>query len=114
MTQIKSIALSVLISWLLALPVNIYVYAETPTDEELKALEQQIEQQEAEQAEANRKAAEAMKRKAEEQEAGRKAAEAQIRAEEEARQHAEQEARAVLEFGVRVKTLTAIFHRSRK
>lgn len=85
------------IAYLCLLLLSAYIHAQTPTDEELKALEQQIEQQEAEQTEANRKAAEAMKRKAEEQEAGRKAAEAQIRAEEEARQHAEQEARAAAE-----------------
>jgi len=92
---ISNLVLLTLFSWMLLIPAN-SVRAEAPTDEVFQEIERQIKQQEAEQAEANRKAAEEIKRKAEEQEAGRKAAEAQIRAEE-ARQHAEQEARAAAE-----------------
>jgi len=68
--------------WLLLFSSS--VLAEAPTDEELKALEQQIEQQEMEQAEAKRKAAEEIKRKAEE-EAKRLAEEEAKKKEEEMR-----------------------------
>jgi len=75
-------ALGILILWLLA---SINVCAETPTDEELLELEQQIEQQEQEQAEAKKRAEAKAKHQAEE--------EAKLKAEEEARRQAEEEAR---------------------
>ena len=70
------------------LPVNIH--AEAPTDEELKALEQQIEQQETEQVEAKKRAEAETKRKVEE-ETKRRAEEERLRAEEEAKRQAESE-----------------------
>jgi len=72
------------ISLLMFIPVT-SVAAEAPTDEELKALEKQIEQQERDQTEARKRAAEEARRKAEE--------EARRKAEEEARRKAEEEAR---------------------
>ena len=58
-------ALGLLLPWLVVVFVN--VHAQTPTDEELKALEQQIEQQEAEQGESKKRAETEAKRKAEEE-----------------------------------------------
>ena len=77
------------------LPISLY--AQTPTDEELKTLERQIEQQEAEQAKAKRKAedetkrktAEEVKHKAEE-ESERIELEKQRAVKEEARKQAEE------------------------
>jgi len=66
------------------------VLAEAPTDEQLLELERQIEQQEAEQADAKKRAEAEAKRKAEE-ETRRKAEEERIRQEEEAKRLAEEE-----------------------
>jgi formylglycine-generating enzyme required for sulfatase activity len=77
--------------WLLTAPNHLT--AQAPTDDELRALERQIEEQE--QAEAKRRAEAEAKRKAEE-EAKRKAEEERIRAEEEARRK-EEEAKRLAE-----------------
>jgi tetratricopeptide (TPR) repeat protein len=97
MLQKMNIFLQFSLLVILLLKMNSTLNAQTPTEEELKALERQIEQQEAEQAQSKQRAAEEAKHKAEQQEAMRKAAEEQIRAEEKARQQAEQEARAAAE-----------------
>lgn len=78
----------VLLLWLLVLPVN--VYAQAPTDEELEALERQIEQQETEQAEAKKRAEVEAKRKADEEAKKQIELEKQRAAEEEARRQAEE------------------------
>jgi Uncharacterized conserved protein len=72
--------------------VSANVRAQTPTDEELLELERQIEQQEAEQAEAKKRAEAEAKRKAED-EAKQKAEEKRLLAEEEAKRKAEEEAK---------------------
>jgi tetratricopeptide (TPR) repeat protein len=71
------------------LVLSLSVCAQTPTDADLEELERQIEQQEAEQAEAKRRAEAEAKRKAEE--------EARRKAEEEARREQEAQARAQAE-----------------
>jgi len=75
MTNIHRFSYVMLIMCVTLFPL--YIHSETPIDEELKALEQQIEQQETEQAEAKKRAE----------------AEAQRRADEKARQQAEEESR---------------------
>ena len=70
----------------LMLLVPMGIYAQTPTDEELKALERQIEQQEAAQMDAKRRAAEEAQREAEEQ----KLRDERARLEEERRKLAEE------------------------
>jgi len=76
---------------LLALPI--IIHAQSTTDEELKALEQQIEQQEMEQAEAKRKTAVEAKRKAEEEEAKKEQGLEIQRVKEEEKQQAEEQQR---------------------
>lgn len=99
MTRVNELILSVSIPLLLIIPAS--VYSEAPTDEELKALEQQIEQQEAKQkaaveaeaeAEGKKRADAEAKRKAEE-EAKRKAEEERLRAEEESKRKLEEDIR---------------------
>ncbi|HTT08624.1 MAG TPA: hypothetical protein VMH34_07520 [Gammaproteobacteria bacterium] len=89
--------MSILLACPVALPV--YVMAQAPTDEELKALEQQIEKKEAEQAEAKKKAeaeakkkAEAERKKKEEEAAQQRAAEEEKKKQEEASKQAAEEA----------------------
>ena len=94
MKRSYALILSVSISWLLIIPAS--VYAEAPTDEELKTLEQQIEQQEAEQAAAKRRATEEIKRKAEE-ETKRKAEAERLRTGEETKRQLEEENRRKVE-----------------
>jgi len=90
MRTIRIVVVSVLLSWMSFMPAN-NVRADSPTDEELKALEQQIEQQEAKQAEAQKRADAEAKRKAEE-EVKRKAEEdARLKVEEESKRKAEEE-----------------------
>jgi Na+-transporting NADH:ubiquinone oxidoreductase subunit NqrC len=72
------------------------LYAQAPIEEELKALERQIEQQEAEQAKARSKAAEEAKLKVEE-EARHKAERERLRSEEEQKRKLEEEIRGKLE-----------------
>jgi formylglycine-generating enzyme required for sulfatase activity len=84
---VRSLFVGVLLPWLFV--ASSIVQAQAPTDEELKALERQIEQQEAEQAEAKRKTTEEIKHKVGE-EAKRKAEEERLRAEEKAKQLVEE------------------------
>lgn len=83
--DIRSLALRALLSCLLALPVGVCAQ-QAPSDEELKALEQQIEKKETEQAEA-KKRAEAKKKaetEARSREEAAKAAELEKKKQEEA------------------------------
>ena len=79
--KLRNFLTSLLLPWLLTM--SICVYAQAPTDEELKALEQQIEKKEAEQAEAKKRADAEAKHKAEEE--AKKAELEKQRAEEEKR-----------------------------
>ena len=63
MHMLRNLSVGILLPCLLAAPV--FLTAQAPTDEELKALEQQIEKKEAEQAEAKKKAEAETKRKVE-------------------------------------------------
>lgn len=90
MRRIDLSVVGVLLPWLLAMPMCLN--AQAPTDEELKALEQQIEKQEAKQAEAKKKAEAEAKRKAEEAAQQRTAEEQKKKEEEAAKQAAEAEA----------------------
>lgn len=87
MCIVRSFFVGVLLPWLLM--ASSVVYAQAPTDEELKELERQIEQQEAEQAAAKRKVAE--EAKLQEQEAARRKAEEEAKKIELGKQHAEEE-----------------------
>ena len=79
MHMLRNIFVGVLLPCLLAAPV--YSTAQAPTDEELKALEQQIEKKEAEQADAKKKAEAERKQK---EDAAQQAAEEQKKKLEEA------------------------------
>ena len=94
--NIRNILICVVMPWLLAMPV--YLTAQAPTDDELKALEQQIEKKEAEQAETKKKAeaeakkkAEAERKQKEEEAAQQRAAEEQKKQEEAAAKQAAEE-----------------------
>lgn len=82
MFMLRHLLMGVLLPWLSVTPV--YLVAQAPTDEELKALEQKIEQQEAKQK------AEAEAKKRTEAEAKRKTAEERRKREEEAAKQAEE------------------------
>ena len=83
---VRNIFIGAVMPWLLAAPV--YTTAQAPSDEEIRALEQQIEKKETEQAEAKKKA-EAEKKQVEE-EASKQAAEERRKQEEEAAKQAEE------------------------
>ena len=92
-----NLSMSILLPCLAALPVH--VVAQAPTDEELKALEQQIEKKETEQAEAKKKTeaeakkkAEAERKKKEEEAAQQHTAEEEKKKQEEASKQAAEEA----------------------
>ena len=93
--KLRNFLTSLLLPWLLTLSVGVYAQ-QAPSDEEIKALEQQIEKKEAEQAQAKKTAETEAKRKAEE-EAKRKAEEELLHAVEETKkpklenQHATEE-----------------------
>ena len=92
MRTIRIVVVSILLSWMPFMPAN-NVRAETPTDEELKALEQQIEQQEAQQkaaAEAEAKKRDEAERMRLEEEAKKAALDKQRAAEEEVRRMTEE------------------------
>jgi len=92
MRTIRIVVVSILLSWMPFMPAN-NVRAETPTDEELKALEQQIEQQEAQQkaaAEAEAKKRDEAERRRLEEEAKKAALDKQRAAEEEVRRMTEE------------------------
>ena len=101
--NIRNILISIVMPWLLAAPV--YLAAQAPSDEELKALEQQIEKKEAEQAEAKKKAeaeakkkAEAERKQKEEEAAQQRATEEQKKQEEEAAKQAAEEEKKNQEY----------------
>lgn len=87
--KVRSTLGSLLLPWLLALPPGVHAQ-QAPTDEEIKAMQQQIEKKETEQTEAKKKVEAEAKRKAE-AEAKRKAEEAAKQKEEDAAKAAEGE-----------------------
>ena len=93
---LRNLFLSILLACPVALPV--YVMAQAPTDEELKALEQQIEKKEAEQAEAKKKAEAEAKKKAEAERKKKEEEAAQQRAAEEEKHRQQLEQQQRVEF----------------
>ena len=99
MRIVRGLFACVIVPWLIV--VSSKALAQAPTDEELKALEQQIEQQEAQQKAAAKADAEAKKRA--EAEARRKAEEETNRKAEEERSRAEDVSKRKLEEDIRRK-----------
>ena len=101
MCIVRSLCVGIFLPWLFV--TSAPVYAQAPTDEELQALEKQIEQQEAQQKAEAEAGAEAKKRMEDEArhkaeaEAKRKADEERLRAEEEAKRKMEEDVRRKVE-----------------